>query len=332
MPRRLLEVAAIVVLVAELSATARPLVRTMPAIDYLRPPAIAREIRSGPGRLFSNQAYRAGREELVVNAGNVIENSLRAPLDRLHSRTANLFDKSYALDVDFDLTFTRPAARALAFYERLRDEPDLAHRMLGAWSVEQVLIGRAPEAMIADIRHGRSQPAHVSIAPNGYYLPQIRFIPRYRAFGTAGRAEAAAFKARIPLNREEFLIEPVHAAADDGLPVELSVGRLLKDEDRADQRTIEYASESPALLVVATTFDRRWRAAIAARRLPIFETAGGYMAIPVPAGEHRLELEFRDPWFAVGAAVTLLAALLLVLVAFVPRARPAAPEPRRTMP
>ncbi|MEZ5313274.1 MAG: hypothetical protein R2862_06250 [Thermoanaerobaculia bacterium] len=208
LPRRALEIAALILLVTELWTSAAPLVHTMPARDYLAPPAVAEALRPGPGRLFSNQAYRNGRQELVLNTGNVVDNWARAPFDRLHSRTANLLGKSYALDGDFDLTFTPSAARALAFYERLRDEPDLAHRLLGAWGVDQFLIGRAPEEILDDLRRGVGNLAQVRIAPDNYVLPQIRFVAAYRSFVTSGprrssggRRPDAAQRDRVPDRR-----------------------------------------------------------------------------------------------------------------------------------
>ena len=307
LPRRALELGAVVVVVSELWVQGAPLVRTLPASDYLAPPPVARQLLAGPGRLFSNAAYRDGRPEVVLNAGNVIDNWARASLDRLHARTANLLGKAYALDGDFDLALTRAAARAVSFYDRLRLEPDLAHRLLGAWGVEQLLIGRAAEELLDEIRRGTERPPQVRVAASSYYLPQVRFLSRYRAFASATLAEEAAVASRVPLNVEEFLIGVApHSSA-------LALGRLLGDEDEGDRRRIEYESQGPTLLVVAATFDRSWKARLDGdvnRDLPLFETAGGYIAALVPAGRHHVELVFRDRWFAIGALVSAFSAIL----------------------
>ena len=86
--------------------------------------------------------------------------------------------------------------------------------------------------------------------------------------------------------------------------------------DGGDRVRIACAAAQPALLVVASTFDRRWQARSGRLELPVFETAAGYMAVLVPAGESAVELRFRDPWVSLGAAIsatTLLVALALGL-------------------
>ena len=86
--------------------------------------------------------------------------------------------------------------------------------------------------------------------------------------------------------------------------------------DHGDQVRVAYAAAQPALLVVASTFDSRWQARNGELDLPIFETAAGYMALLVPAGEGEVVLRFRDPWVSLGAATsatTILVALWLAL-------------------
>ena len=88
---------------------------------------------------------------------------------------------------------------------------------------------------------------------------------------------------------------------------------------RGDRVRILYAAARPSLLVAASTFDNRWQARVGKDEVPVFETAAGYMAIVVPAGEGEVVLRFRDPWVSLGGAIS--ATTLLVALWFAVRRR-----------
>ncbi len=323
-PRRALEGAALVLVALELWTYGQPLLRTLPANVLFAPPAVAHELPAPPLRLFSDEPYRLDKTDLVARAGDPRASWMRAPIERLGSRTGNLFGYSYVLDRDFDLSLTQPATRALRLYERIRADPELELRLLGGWSVSHLTAHRATSAILDEAR--RVGPARAAgVAPvaaraNGLAAPPYRFVAGAELFADAATAERAAVDARLPLESREYLIAALPEAAAETLR-KLLAGRL--DDavvravaDRGDQVRVAYAAARPALLVVATTFDSRWQAASGDLELPVFETAAGYMALLVPAGEGEVVLRFRDPWVSLGAATsatTILVALGLAL-------------------
>lgn len=323
-PRRALETAAVALVALELWTYGHALLRTLPASALFAPPAAARELPVAPLRLFADEPYRRDRTELVVTAGHPRLRWARAPIERLDPRAGNLFGYTYALDRDFDLSLTLPATRAVQLYERIREDPELELELLGGWSVSHRLERKSAAAMVEEAR--QAGPARAdSVAPiavrvNERVLPPYRFVAGAELFADRAAAEEAAVAARLPLHTREFLIADLPPAAAQPLR-RILAGRLDQAAVRAvadggDRVRIACAAAQPALLVVASTFDRRWQARSGRLELPVFETAAGYMAVLVPAGESAVELRFRDPWVSLGAAIsatTLLVALALGL-------------------
>ncbi len=335
-PRRALHAAAIALVALELWTYGHALVRTLPAGDLFAPPQVARELPSSAARLFSDEPYRRDKTELVVTAGDPRLRWARAPIERLDSRAGNLFGLTYALDRDFDLSLTRPAARALRVYEQIRADPELEARLLGAWSVSHV-IERKPAAVVVAEAHRAGAPLAATVAPvrareNPLVLPPYRFIAAAELFADATEAERAAIAAHLPLATVEYLIADLPDPARDS-PAELAAAsalrallagrlddaRLGRVDDRGDRVRILYAAARPSLLVAASTFDNRWQARVGKEEVPVFETAAGYMAIVVPAGEGEVALRFRDPWVSLGGAIS--ATTLLVALWFAVRHR-----------
>jgi hypothetical protein len=326
-PRRQLEGLAIALVALELWTYGHALLRTLPARDLFAPPRVARDLPASALRLFSDEPYRRDKTEIVLTAGKPSLRWARAPIERLDSRAGNLFGYAYALDKDYDLSLTRPAVRALRFYEGIRAHSELELHLLGAWSVSH-LVERKPAPEVVEEARAVGPVLAPSIAPvrarpNGFALPFYRFIAGARILPDASAAERAAVAAGLPFDRVEYLIDP-EAASPDAASVPsrvfenpLNDAFLRSVHDRGDHVRIVYAARRLSLLVVATTFDSRWMARVAGGpALPVYETAAGYMALLVPPGEREVTLRFRDPWVTLGAALsatTLLVALLLAI-------------------
>jgi len=64
------------------------------------------------------------------------------------------------------------------------------------------------------------------------------------------------------------------------------------------------------ILVLQTPFDRGWRAFENGNPTSTLKVDIGLLGIPISAGEHNLELRYRNPWFVPGLTVTLLSLLI----------------------
>jgi uncharacterized membrane protein YfhO len=72
--------------------------------------------------------------------------------------------------------------------------------------------------------------------------------------------------------------------------------------------------EQDGILILQTPFNSGWRAVQDGRPVPVVRADFGLLGLPVKAGEHRVELRYRNPWLLVGVVITGLSALLLAIL------------------
>ncbi len=88
-------------------------------------------------------------------------------------------------------------------------------------------------------------------------------------------------------------------------------------EDRIRGRV---AAREAGVLFLSIPFNRGWRATVDGRDAPVHRVNIGFVGLPLPAGEHAVELRFVPEGSRLGLAVSLLAAVLgLAWVALAPR-------------
>jgi len=82
----------------------------------------------------------------------------------------------------------------------------------------------------------------------------------------------------------------------------------LHDEQHGNHRlAFSVETPSPALVVVAQAYHPNWRARVDGRPAELWRANYAYQALQVPAGQHRVELQYQDRAFAVGTSVSALA-------------------------
>jgi hypothetical protein len=142
--------------------------------------------------------------------------------------------------------------------------------------------------------------------------PRLRAVP-----APPSRAELS----RLDFTREALLHDPGGALGP--LPAENAAAQVLDYAETADRvafrvRTSGPVSGSGAVLVASLVNDGGWRARDEnGRSLPIARANGPFLALRVPAGEHRVRLDYAAPGFRTGAlvsAATLLAAAFGLVV------------------
>jgi len=77
------------------------------------------------------------------------------------------------------------------------------------------------------------------------------------------------------------------------------------------------SSASPGWLVVAEGYYPGWQAEVDGRAADLLRANGAFMAVPVPAGEHHVQLLFTAPTVTLGLVISLLSAATLVAMALV---------------
>ena len=289
----------------------RPLIQTLPASVY-DPPPLARELlAAGRDRIWSS-ANLDPRPELILRGSDPRSGDFVARIARLDPWIGTEWGLTYVLATDYSLTFTEPLRRAVETARELfrAADWDRLYRLLGAWGVEQAVLRKGPAELAEEARSGRQPIEPARLAPSPFALPVARFAPAAEAFPDARSALAAALADEARFARKEYVVAPRGA-----LPATLDAdARVTRFDDRGREVDVAVGTHGPALLVVATTWDRFWSAWADGVRVPVLETAAGYQALPLPAGTREVRLVYRDPWVRVGAATTAATLLAIFVV------------------
>jgi hypothetical protein len=312
--RRWLSLLAAVLLAVDLLHYGQRLLRTVPAAAYLVPPPLAASLLPARDRVFATP--EAGTDLSPAKVANQADRT-SFYIARLTPYSGLLWHIPYAFDVDFDLMLTQWAQASDEILKHEWLQPERSFRYLGAWNVRTLLTARR----IADQPPAGPDPVLIGLSrlENPHVLPRFRFVPRVTFHPSLTAAIAAARASSWGLGREEHGVRP-------GLPAQTLVytrpPRLLESADEGGRVRLRYRADGGAFFVAAMTFDEGWRARIDGARVAVYPTAACQIGVELPPGEHRLVLEYRDPFVPVGAAVSLLALLAGVLVFRRPEAAP----------
>jgi len=105
---------------------------------------------------------------------------------------------------------------------------------------------------------------------------------------------------------------PIH----DRLPPATRPGtRVTAERPGPGEWRITTAGGFPALLVVAETYFPGWQATVDGKRVPVLEADGAFIGVPVPPGEHVIDISYHRPAAAiVGRVITFGTVFGLVFV------------------
>jgi len=95
-------------------------------------------------------------------------------------------------------------------------------------------------------------------------------------------------------------------------PGDESASRVISLREGWNRRTIDLVAAQPGYLVVAYTYYPGWSATVDGRPAEIVRADYALLAVPVEAGQHRVELTYRPLSFILGAAISGLAVLAMV--------------------
>jgi hypothetical protein len=303
--RRLLEVLAVALLAADLWRADHGLIRTLPVSAYTVPPPLAASLLPEENRVYVQPPPPGAPEIVPRNWGDPRTVIARTYIARLEPYSGLLWHVPYAFNTDFDLMLTGWGRRAQRILDQEWAQPRLAYRYLGVWNVGDLIL-REP-AMPAGPGAGRDPAATLRRVPNTDLLPRFRFVPRVSFHPDEPGALSSARILAWQVARHEQIIRP-------GGPAETLILRhppqLLSFADEGGRIRLRYRGAAEgAFFVAAMTFDRGWGATLDGAPVPVWPTAASQLGVRLPAGEHALELRYREPLLYAGAGVTLAALL-----------------------
>lgn len=298
---RWLQGLALVLLAADLWHYGHSQVRSVPAALYRTPPPLAAALAHSPQRVFVPPALRGGVDLVAVarqgDPGTVL---LRNQLARLYPYSGLLWDIPGVFEGDFELMLTRWGGRADEIFRAESPRPRV-YRFLGVWNVGDVLLRKTLAEQEADLRDPAALP--LRRVANPHVLPRFRFTPRVSFHPSHAAALAAARARDWKVARDEQC-----AGGPPRTLVYTRPPRPLGLVDEGGRIRIHYQADEGAFLIAAFTFDEGWRARLdGGEPIPVYPTAACQLGVALPAGEHRLLLEYRQPLLGTGAAITLIA-------------------------
>jgi hypothetical protein len=137
--------------------------------------------------------------------------------------------------------------------------------------------------------------------------PHVIFVP-----------DAAAARAALAS------LDPAESAVVEAVPRQLTQGSVDVTilDYRNDSYRIRYSASSESLLRIAVPYTPGWSATVDRSPVRILATDYAFCGVIVPAGQHELLLEFRPLTFRLGAALSLLGTLAVILTLCVPSSFP----------
>jgi membrane protein YfhO len=98
-------------------------------------------------------------------------------------------------------------------------------------------------------------------------------------------------------------------------PEDASADRAAVTTYEADRIRLETATGASGLLVLSEAYYPAWKAYVDGRPVPLYTADHVLRAVPVPAGEHTVELRYESWSLRVGISVSLIAYLVLIVLA-----------------
>lgn len=155
-------------------------------------------------------------------------------------------------------------------------------------------------------------------------VPRVRLVHRVAVLA-GEEAVVARLRDRAHDPTRVAILPPTDAAAVGALGPGAAADAIRLVEDAPERLVLAVHATSPALAVVSDAYYPGWRATVDGAPVAIRHADWAFRAVPVPAGDHRIEMRYAPTSVRAGtlvSAVALLAAVLLLLPGREPR-RPA---------
>jgi len=122
------------------------------------------------------------------------------------------------------------------------------------------------------------------------------------------RLNAADFDPRTSVVLDQTPLEPLGDPGPD------SIGSASIAEYANNRLAVQVSAARAGWLVLSESYYPGWTATLDGASVNVYRADAVLRAVPVPAGEHRLEMWFMPVSFVVGAALSVLALISLLCV------------------
>ena len=137
--------------------------------------------------------------------------------------------------------------------------------------------------------------------PRAYLVGNVEIVPDSQAI-------LRLLGGEFPMHTTALLAEPLPAGIEIAADPQ---GEVTWSEREADHYTLRVSTDRPALLVISDNHYPAWRAEVDDASAPLLRANFTFRAVPVPAGEHDVRLEFRNPTLRASAAFSIVVIIVL---------------------
>ncbi|MFM7317482.1 MAG: YfhO family protein [bacterium] len=280
----------------------------MPTVDpsfWTSPPAAASIVKNDPkaSRVMGIPRYSAGEPGYASKPTDFF-----APRDAIGWS----LPLAYGLESNIGETPFRPA-RLIRLTNLAGGEP----WRFSIEGVSHIISGQPMQTSLKPITAGS---AYVYRLPDPE--PRWHWAKSAKIISGPGSTESLAeaeMQKNGPANTSEVIIieeltENSPAPAFGPYPAADTTAGITLESDEGDTMRISLNAAADAWLRIGVSFDPGWHATIDGQPASIYPAQLAYMAVPVPAGKHTLELRYVPAGFQLGLGVTLAGVAVGVLL------------------
>ena len=183
--------------------------------------------------------------------------------------------------------------------------------VLDLMNVRYVITGakEAPRvAALSKFRHIATLPG-IELFENTGVFPRIFVVHHVRTAASLDKARALILQHQVDLRESAIAEDPIRLSSDRGDAHGSDEVKTLRHEPR----TIEVSTQSASggLLIFSETYYPGWKAWLDDEPTSIHSTDIALRGVIVPAGTHRVRMEFRPAILSISLAISLVTAILL---------------------
>jgi hypothetical protein len=138
-------------------------------------------------------------------------------------------------------------------------------------------------------------------------LPRVRVV--HQAVHLPEGEIVGHMQANAEILRDTVVLGHNSPSLPDGPPGQSGTAEIVRYENT--RVVVDASLSAPGYLLLADTYYPGWEARVNGQSAPIYRANHAFRAVKLPAGEHRVEFRYRQPWLVEGALVSALAALVI---------------------
>ena len=213
------------------------------------------------------------------------------------------------MEIDYDQTALQPTNDFVEVFNWLaRGRPDWPKLVAPMANAHFLGSYEEPQRALARVHGDRRRVQPVRITPlgdNRRYWFAAQVVPIRDLQDFAGKLAGAQSTRGIAYMMEK--------SGQAGLPA-LHRGVVHDVRETANTARIDVEAAGPALLVMSVTPHKYWRVTVDGAEAEALVVNVGFQGVAVPQGRHVVEMRYRNPLIAVGAAVSLASLLALAFI------------------